>query len=98
MRPDVVQRVVVLLHFDEQLAADLYAGNNVAGVRLDDDERAPVTRVDRRAYRTDPERGLRLIAALLDEYPVSAAVVGASQLPAFLSSSPFRNAVLRDRL
>src|SRR4051794_7594880 len=95
MRPRVVQRAAVLMHFSEKFARAVHAGP-VRGV--DDDERALLTRVDARAFRTDPERPLRLLAALLDEFPVSAAVVGASALPAFFASSVFENAVLKDRL
>ena len=95
MRPRVVQRAAVLMHFSPKFARAVHAGP-VRG--LVDDERALLTRVDGRAFRTDPERALRLIAALLEEYPVSAAVVGAGALPAFIESSVFENAVLRDRL
>ena len=96
MRHHLVQRAAVLMHFSPEFARRVYAGERVPLV--DDEERALLCRVDARAFRTDPERPLRLLAALLEEYPVSAAVVGAPALHAFLSSSPFENAILRDRL
>ena len=95
MRPRVVQRACVLMHFDECFARDIYAAG---AAWLRDDELALLRAVDPRAFRTDPERPLRLLAGLLEEYPVSAAVVGVEALHAFIGSAPFRHAVLRDRL
>ncbi len=95
MRPSVVQRAAVLMHFDASFADDVRAGRARG---LDDDERALLCRVDARAFRTDPERPLRLLATLIEEYPVSCAVVGAGALGAFVRSSPFRHAVMTDRL
>jgi hypothetical protein len=96
MRPRILQRAAVLMHFDEGFANLVYDG--AAAPPLTDDERALLRRVDRRAFRTDPERPLRLLAALLEEYPVSCAVVGVGALSQFFATSVFKNAIMKDRL
>ena len=96
MRPDVVQRVAVLMHFDAAFAREVFGAAHHSA--LADDELALLQRVDPRAFRTDPERPVRLLAALLEEFPVSCAILGAPALGAFTSSSLFRNAILRGRL
>ena len=96
MRPRVVQRMAVLLHFDEAFANELFAAK--AHPALADDELALFLRLDPRAFRTDPLRPLRLLAALVEEYPVSTALVGIDVARGFLTSSPFRHGLLRGRL
>jgi hypothetical protein len=98
MRARVVQRACVLLHFDERFAAELFDPDKPAPAWLESDELALLRRADPRGFRTDPERPLRLLAALLEELPVSCAIVGREALSGFLSSSVFRGAVLRGRL
>lgn len=98
MRPEVVQHACVLLHFDERFAAGLFDVSRPPPSWLHDDEVALLRRVDPRAFRTDPERPLRLLAALLEEYPVSCALVGRARLPEFFSSTLFHAAVTRGRL
>jgi hypothetical protein len=96
MRPHVVQSAALLCHFDESFAKDLYAG--LTPTWMTHDEAALVKRTDPRAFRTDPERPLRLLAALLEEFPVSCAIVGRKALPAFVSSALFRGGVVKGRL
>lgn len=98
MRPEIVQRAAVLLHFDPGFAEALHDRERPLPGWLAPDEAALLRRADPRAFRTDPERALRLLAALLEEYPVSCALLGREALPAFISSSLFHNAVVRGRL
>lgn len=98
MRPEAVQHACVLLHFDEHFAAALFDVGRPPPPWLHDDELALLRRADPRAFRTDPERPLRLLAALLEELPVSCAVAGRACLPQFFSSALFHGAVIRGRL
>jgi hypothetical protein len=99
MRPHVVQAACVLLHVDERFATSLFARDPKAPHPwLLPDELALLLRMDPRAFRTDPERPLRLLAALLEEFPVSCALAGPERWQAFTSSSLFHNAVVRGRL
>lgn len=96
MRHGVVQRTVVLMGLDEQVAVDLHRRRGLPW--LNDDEAALLLRVDARAFRTDPLRAARLFAALLEELPVSVALTGVDVARGFFQSKPFHHAILKDRL
>lgn len=74
MNPMRLQRAIVLLHHDARFAADFF-GPGLLPTPLSPEERALLLRADPRAFRTDPERPLRLLAALLEEFPVSCALL-----------------------
>jgi hypothetical protein len=52
-------------------------------------ERALLLQVDRRAWGTDRYRRSRAVQALIEEYPVTAAVLGVKGVDAFFSSEAF---------
>jgi len=66
----------------------VYSERPIPGLAAAD--RALLTAVDRRAWNTDPLRRARLVQALLEEFPVTAAVVGVPAVDAFFSSPAFR--------
>lgn len=84
-----IQGWAVCLHFDAALVHAVYAGAPVPG--LDDAAREVLTRVDRRAWTVDGRRRARALAALLDEYPVTVAVLGLDRADAFFSTEAFRS-------
>lgn len=96
MRPGVVQRTAVLLSFHAPLVDELHGKRTLPW--LHNDEAALLLRTDARAWRTDPLRSTRLLATLLEELPVSCAVVGVDVVRGFFASKPFQHAVLHDRL
>lgn len=96
MRHGVVQRTSVLLSFHAPLVDELHTKRTLPW--LHDDEAALLLRVDRRAWHTDALRATRLLATLLEELPVSCAVVGIDVARGFFASKPFQHAILRDRL
>ncbi len=96
MRPGVVQRTAVLLSFHAPLVHELHAKRTLPW--LHDDEAALLLHADARAWRTDPLRATRLLATLIEELPVSCAVVGVDVARGFFASKPFQHAILHDRL
>jgi hypothetical protein len=88
--PDL-QRVVVRMLYDPVLVEQIYGSGRVEGV--DAEARALLTRVDRRAWGTDPYRRARTLHALLEEYPASAAEVGVAGLDAFFGDRAFHAAI-----
>jgi len=74
-----------LLH-DPAFVETVHAGP-VAG--LSEAERALLCAVDRRAWSTDRYRRSRAVQALIEELPVTAAVVGVEGVDAFFSSEAF---------
>jgi hypothetical protein len=96
MRHAVVQRTAVLLSFHAPLVDELHAKRALPW--LHDDEAALLLRTDPRAWKTDPLRATRLLATLLEELPVSCAVVGVDVARGFFASKPFQHAILHDRL
>lgn len=100
MNPMALQRVVVRMLHDAPFADAVYAdpARALAGVPLSDRERAWLVAGDRRAWGTDPMRRHRGLQALLEEYPVSAAVLAAEGFPvgdhdAFFSGPRFHVAI-----
>ena len=92
-----LQRVLVRMLYDPALVRAVYrdAEAALAGVDLSPAERTWLTAADPRAYGTDPWRRARSLKALLEEFPVSAALSpgGAASLDAYFSSAAFHEAV-----
>lgn len=86
-----LQRLAVRMLYDPALVAQVYAGEPVAG--LADAERAMLTAGPRAAWGADPLRSTRTLQALLEEYPVSAAVTGLPPLHAFFTSDRFHDCI-----
>lgn len=96
MRPVVVQRTVVLLSIHTKLMDDLVAHGTLPW--LHDDEAALLRAVDPRAFRADPLRATRMLANLIEEMPVTCAVVGVDVARGFFASKPFQHTILHARL
>ncbi|MEZ4381903.1 MAG: hypothetical protein R3A79_11200 [Nannocystaceae bacterium] len=92
--PQRVQRALVCMHFDPAFAA---AVRGDAALELPQPlspaERALLRGVDPRTLRTDAMRRARAVQALLEEFPVTAALLGAPAVDAFFSTPRFREAV-----
>lgn len=85
--PRRVQTTLVGMLFDPEFAARVRAGR-VAG--LSPHEHAILSAIDPRALTADPYRRARAITVLLDEYPVSIALVGTAVAERFFASEAFR--------
>lgn len=85
--------MIRLLH-DPSFAARVHAdpARALAGVDLTAVERAWLVAVPAAAWRTDPERPLRVFGALADEYPATCALA-ADHVAAFFASDEFHAAV-----
>ena len=81
-----VQRAMVRMLFDAGFASGVYDGPVEA---LTEPERALLLTIDRRAWSTDQYRRSRGVQALLEEYPVTGAVLGVAGVDAFFSSQAF---------
>lgn len=77
--------------YDPVLVERIYRGDPVVG--LDMGSRALITRVDARAWGTDPYRRARTLHALLEEFPASAAEVGVAGLDRFFGERAFHDAI-----
>lgn len=91
MSPEALQRFVVRMLWDPALVERIYGGAAVSG--LDAEGRALLTRVDRRAWDTDPYRRARTLRALVEEYPCTVAELGVAGLDAFFSAPAFHDAI-----
>jgi len=97
-----LQRVAVRMLFDPAFAAAVYAAPERALAEADVSaaERRWLVAADRRAWRTDPYRRARALAALLDEYAAATALArataGVAALDAFFSSALF-HACIQER-
>jgi hypothetical protein len=98
-----LQRVAVRMLFDPAFAAAVYTAPEraLAGLEVGDAERRWLVAADRRAWRTDPYRRARALAALLDEYVAATALArspaaGVAALDAFFSSAIF-HACIQER-
>ena len=89
--PRRVQQALVSMLLDPDYAARVRGKGSVP--ELSPRERALLRAVDPRALATDPHRRARAVHALVDELPVSAAVLGLSQVEAFFSTEAFRAGV-----
>ncbi len=97
MSHTALQRVLVRMLYDPALVRAVYrdAEAALAGVDLSPAERSWLTEADPRAYGTDPWRRARSLKALIEEFPVSAALCpgGAARLDAYFSSDAFHGAI-----
>jgi hypothetical protein len=85
MNHHAIQSACVLLHFG--------VPRDKAFAQLSTQERALFDSIDPRAFKTDPERRFRALTALLDEFPVSCAIVGVTALEQFFESQNFFDVV-----
>ncbi len=92
--PQKIQQALVCMLFDPSYEALLRTDQTFA--ELSSDERALLCTLDPRSLRTDPMRRPRALQAILEEYPVSAALLGVPQVDRFFASPIFR-AVIRSR-
>jgi hypothetical protein len=86
--PRRVQQALVAMLFDPEFAARVQAEGELP--ELSPRERALLRPLDPRALTTDPHRRARAVHVLVEELPVTAAVLGVAQVEAFLASPEFR--------
>lgn len=98
-----LQRVAVRMLYDEAFLDRVYAdvATATSDCDLTDDERGWLRAPDRRAWKVDPLRRSRSLAALVEEFAVSVAVFvrsvpgATAQLDAFFSSEEFHRGMQR---
>lgn len=81
-----IRQAMARMLYDPAFVTQVRAGP-VPG--LTEPERALLLQVDPRAWGTDRFRRSRGVHALLDEYPVTGAILGVAEVSAFFSSSAF---------
>lgn len=79
------------MHFDPAYAAAVRGDGRLPD--LNTRERQLLRAVDPRALAVDPYRRARAVHALIEEYPVSAALLGVREVDAFFSTPVFRACV-----
>jgi hypothetical protein len=79
------------MHFDPEYAAAVRGHASLP--ELGERERALLRDVDPRALATDELRRARAVHAIVDEYPVTAALLGLDAVERFFSSPAFRGCV-----
>lgn len=89
--PRRIQAALVCMHLDPAYVAAVRGDAPLP--ELAPAERALLRAVDPRALATDRYRRARAVQALLEEYPVSTALVGVPAVDAFFSSPAFRTCV-----
>jgi hypothetical protein len=89
--PRRVQHALVCMHFDPEYAAAVRGHASVP--ELGERERELLRAVDVRALATDELRRARAVHAIIDEYPVTAALLGLDAVDRFFSSPAFRSCV-----
>lgn len=89
--PQRVQQALVCMLFDPSYEARIRGPEPVAEIAQI--ERELLRKLDPRALRTDPMRRPRAVQAILEEYPVSAALLGVPTVDAYFTSRHFREAV-----
>lgn len=87
LEPRRVQQALVAMLFDPAFAALVRAGSVP---ELSERERALLCEVDPRALATDPHRLARALHVLVEELPVTAAVLGLGVVEGFFASAEFR--------
>lgn len=87
LEPRRVQQALVAMLFDPGFAARVRAGSVP---ELSERERALLGEVDPRALATDPHRVARAVHVLVEELPVTAAVLGVEAVEGFFTSEVFR--------
>jgi hypothetical protein len=93
--PRRVQQALVCMLFDPKYAAAVRSGAPLPEPRpeLGERERELLRGVDHRALATDDMRRARALQVILDEYPVSAALLGLDAVDRFFGSPAFRRCV-----
>jgi len=86
-----LHRATVRCLYDPALVARLRAGERLP--ELSEQEHGWLLAVDPRAWTTDPYRRSRSLTALLDEFPVAAAVRGVRACDGFFSSQAFHRCI-----
>lgn len=89
--PRRVQHALVCMYFDPEYAAAVRG--NASLPELGERERELLRDVDPRALATDELRRARAVHAIVDEYPVTAALLGLDVVDRFFSSPAFRSCV-----
>jgi len=89
--PQRVQQALVCMLFDPSYEARIRGDEPVDGIAAP--ERELLKKLDPRALRTDSMRRPRAVQAILEEYPVSAALIGIPTVDAYFASTNFREAV-----
>jgi hypothetical protein len=89
--PRRVQHALVCMHFDPEYAAAVRGHASLP--ELGERERELLRGVDPRALATDGLRRARAVHAIVDEYPVTAAVLGLDVVDRFFSSAAIRSCV-----
>jgi uncharacterized protein len=90
--PQRIQRSLVCMLFDPRYAAKIRGGDPLPELR--ERERELLREVGPRGLATDEMRRARALQVLLDEYPVSAALLGLDLVDRFFASAEFRACVL----
>lgn len=101
MSHQILHRVTARMLWDDRFARAVFEApaQALAGLDLDDEERAALAQLDPRALRVDPLRRRRTLQALCAELPVSVALVlnelgRVSSLDAYFQSAPFHQAMM----
>ncbi|HVI01450.1 MAG TPA: hypothetical protein VM869_22180 [Enhygromyxa sp.] len=89
--PRRVQQALVCMLFDRQYAERVRGDEPLPELR--ERERELLRELDPRALETDDMRRARALHVILDEYPVSAALLGIDAVDRFFSSPEFRVSV-----
>lgn len=89
--PRRVHHAMVAMLFDPEYATRVRGDAAVA--ELSERERTLLRGVDARALATDPYRRARAVTVLLEEYPVTAAVLGIAAFERFFATEAFRGVV-----
>lgn len=101
MSHQILHRVTARMLWDERFAKTVLEApaQALAGLDLDEEERAALAQLDPRAFRVDPLRRRRSLQALCAELPVSVALALSelgriSSLDAYFQSAPFHQAMM----
>jgi hypothetical protein len=89
--PRRIQQALVCMHFDPEYAAAVRGQASLP--ELGERERELLRGVDPRALATDELRRARAVHAIVDEFPVSAALLGLDVVDRYFSSAAFRSCV-----
>lgn len=88
----VLRHAMVRMLYDPGFVAQIHAGGAPG---LDAEELALLRAIDRRAWSTDRYRRSRSVQALIEEYPVTTAVLGIAAVDSFFSSDAFGRVLSR---
>lgn len=90
-KKDHLQDAVVRLLHDPAAVDGLYRGR--PPIPLSAAEQQLLKTPDRRVWQLDAHRRARLLHAVIEEYPVSTAILGIDRFDAFFSSEAFQNSI-----